>query len=894
MDKGKKRYILKSIQTTKRQERQTEYTNNNSFQANHSCRKKTLKVYVIVYSIVMDIRNFFGGDVKAGDASGKERAEEIDLTEETPKSAKETPPVASPGAGLEKESNEVENSLGTMKQSGRTPPSKGKATLKRKTPTKSVPSYQNPGAAEAIAAVDMAATKLPTDESELHITFIDPDFHGKPPDEPANRDSKGPPPVGHPDAFAGKTFVISGVLDSMLRPEMEDYICKHGGKVTSAVSGKTSFLIVGQHTGRSKYNQAKAKNTKLITEDGVWSLVSASVPFKISTEEKNAPCIKDEEDTKTLEKAVAPKSPRVKDAPSTGEMQLWVDKWKPKNSSELIGNNQLINNLKSWLSQWEMVHMHGQQASNLAKRGKAVDHKKAVLLSGSPGIGKTSAALIIARECGYEPIEVNASDTRSKSDSSVLKGIGGKLSNTIREMSTNASLNLQGSRNKQKLCLIMDEVDGMSAGDRGGVADLIQTIAKSKVPIIAICNDKYSTKLRSLRNHCLELDFRKPTAIQIQKRLGMICRSEGLNMNDATMNAVIQNANGGDIRLLLGQLQMIRRRTTLLSYDDVSRSSSKDIEMSPFEASQRLLNVDPSHNLSFADQLDLVFQDPDLVPLLVQENYLNHRPQMATDATNRLAVIAKAADEFSGGDLVSRSVRQYQNWSLMPFACALGTVSPASYARGSRETFGLYPNEPNFPRFTAWLGQNSSHGKQKRILGEVHTNMLSSGNFHSDRTALRLDYCSTLKSSLVQPLLKLGKEGIPQVLALMNDYALKREDLDSIFDLTKFKTKSSWGEDVYKKVETAVKTAFTRTFNQQKMREKSGTALKTVKSKKRSVDEAFGDEGVNDIEEEEDDDEGLGAGNIKGKLSSNVELSLKEEKPKKGAKKAPGKKKAKK
>ena len=54
----------------------------------------------------------------------------------------------------------------------------------------------------------------------------------------------------------------------------------------------------------------------------------------------------------------------------------------------------------------------------------------------------------------------------------------------------------------------MDEVDGMSAGDRGGVADLIITIAKSKIPIIAICNDKYNQKLKSLRNHCLELEYR--------------------------------------------------------------------------------------------------------------------------------------------------------------------------------------------------------------------------------------------------------------------------------------------------------------------------------------------------------------------------------------------------
>lgn len=59
-----------------------------------------------------------------------------------------------------------------------------------------------------------------------------------------------------------------------------------------------------------------------------------------------------------------------------------------------------------------------------------------------------------------------------------------------------------------QVCLIMDEVDGMSGSDRGGVQDLIQTIQKSKIPIICLCNDKYNMKLRSLRNYTLELDFR--------------------------------------------------------------------------------------------------------------------------------------------------------------------------------------------------------------------------------------------------------------------------------------------------------------------------------------------------------------------------------------------------
>ena len=57
--------------------------------------------------------------------------------------------------------------------------------------------------------------------------------------------------------------------------------------------------------------------------------------------------------------------------------------------------------------------------------------------------------------------------------------------------------------------LVMDEVDGMSAGDRGGMAELILLLKKTKTPIICICNDRSSPKVRSLANYCLDLRFRR-------------------------------------------------------------------------------------------------------------------------------------------------------------------------------------------------------------------------------------------------------------------------------------------------------------------------------------------------------------------------------------------------
>jgi replication factor C subunit 1 len=62
-------------------------------------------------------------------------------------------------------------------------------------------------------------------------------------------------------------------------------------------------------------------------------------------------------------------------------------------------------------------------------------------------------------------------------------------------------------------------------------------------------------------------------------------------------------------------------------------------------------------------------------------------------------LVARAADFLSLGDVVNRNVRQRQNWSLSPAAVLIGSVAPAAYMRGNRETFGLYPGEMNFPRY---------------------------------------------------------------------------------------------------------------------------------------------------------------------------------------------------
>jgi len=124
---------------------------------------------------------------------------------------------------------------------------------------------------------------------------------------------------------------------------------------------------------------------------------------------------------------------------------------------------------------------------------------RAALLSGPPGIGKTSAARIVCAQLGYEVVEQNASDTRNKSSiESNIKDLSANKTLDYfsvagvkkAEANTNPMAAALGGLATQKSVIIMDEVDGVGAGDRGGIAALIKIIKDSRTPIICICNDR--------------------------------------------------------------------------------------------------------------------------------------------------------------------------------------------------------------------------------------------------------------------------------------------------------------------------------------------------------------------------------------------------------------------
>nr|CAD7588840.1 unnamed protein product [Timema genevievae] len=360
-------------------------------------------------------------------------------------------------------------------------------------------------------------------------------------------------PKGKPNCLSKLVFVVTGELDSLDREEAVALIQQHGGKVTSSVSRNTSYLVVGDDPGPSKIEkfnslfQAKTWCTPHLDEDGLLNLIRQRSGMQegkneIENAEEIPKITKNERKTpsQVVEKNLVSKKTLSDPLKSTGSSQasqestpglsgsLWVDRYKPTSTKQIIGQQGDKSNVKKltrWLSNWHANHSGKKKLARPSPWSKDDSGAffKAALLSGPPGIGKTTSAHLVCKELGLDIVEFNASDTRSKrllhEDVSELlrnKSLFGYFKGESLVLLADGS----GGKPTAKHVLLMDEVDGMAGNeDRGGMQELIQLIKNSRIPIICMCNDRHHPKIRSLVNYCFDLGFSKPRLEQIRVRL---------------------------------------------------------------------------------------------------------------------------------------------------------------------------------------------------------------------------------------------------------------------------------------------------------------------------------------------------------------------------------------
>lgn len=473
---------------------------------------------------------------------------------------------------------------------------------------------------------------------------------------------------------------------------------------------------------------------------------------------------------------------------------MWVDKYKPKTSSELIGQSRTVSRIKSWLKTYEP------------------SRSRPLFLFGPPGIGKTTAAHICCKEAGYQTIEFNASDQRNK--------------NIIREVistaASNSRINFYGRASETKDAIILDEIDGMAGNeDRGGIGQLMIEIKSAKKPMIFICNDGQHQKLRALKDKCETIEFKRPDLEAIRNVVMKIAAKEGLHLAKLNIKNLAESSDF-DIRQIINSLSLFK--------DGSSDQIAKTTRMNAFEATKKVL-TNSKHSLG--DRFECFFSDYNIMPLFMFENYTKIHPAKG----NQLAAISRAADSLCFSDLAEKEIRSRQNWSLLNVQALMSTVIPSTHVASN------VVGRIDFPQF---LGKLSNANKRARLTQDLNAHMCL-----NLRVGLDPDYLEVISRKLSDPLIKketLG--GIDAVIDFMHAYSLMREDFNSIMELASW----SFKPDPMSRVDTKTKTAFTLAYKKRSIALPYFSDEKITKKRKPALNQDA-DLGGEEEEEEEEEEE---------------------------------------
>ncbi|RKL33581.1 Replication factor C subunit 1 [Fusarium proliferatum] len=678
-------------------------------------------------------------------------------------------------------------------------------------------------------------------------------------------------PEGADECLTGLSFVFTGVLQTISRDEGQALVKRYGGKVVGQPSSKTSFVVLGEDAGPSKLAKIKSIGIKTIDENGLFELIRKLPAFggggkgaqkaqekKKAEEDKVKKQVAEmeaeekarkAEAAKAAKKAAAAGGPPVK-AAAAPPVQLLTSKYAPTQLGHICGNKAQVEKIQNWLRNWPKHKKY-----NFQRRGAdGMGGERAIIISGPPGIGKTTAAHLAAKLEGYDVLESNASDTRSKK--LVENGVSDVMNNTSL-LGYFAGDGKDVDATKKKIVLIMDEVDGMSAGDRGGVGALAKFCKKTQVPLILICNERRLPKMKPFDHAAFDIRFNRPTVDQVRSRVMTICHREGLKLPASVVDALIEGSNK-DIRQIINMISTAKLDQTSMDFDQskaMSKAWEKHVILKPWDICQKMLAgglFTPASKSTLNDKIELYFNDHEFSYLMIQENYLRTKP-MALNGKGynqrelklkALELFDNAAESISDGDLVDRMIHgPQQHWSLMPTHAVFSTVRPASFIAG--QLMGS--------NFTSWLGNNSKYGRLGRSIREVHSHMrLKSSGDHNE---IRQQYLPILWTQLVDRLQKQGNEAVPEVIDLMDSYYLTREDFDAVQELGVGPM-----DEEHVKIETKTKAAFTRTYNAMShpvpfMKASSVVAPKAQPKEVPDLEEAVEDDDAEAVEAPEVDEE---------------------------------------
>ncbi|MEM0379588.1 MAG: replication factor C large subunit [Nanopusillaceae archaeon] len=402
---------------------------------------------------------------------------------------------------------------------------------------------------------------------------------------------------------------------------------------------------------------------------------------------------------------------------------LWIKKYAPKNSYEIVNQSDAISEIKDFIL-------------------KKYKDKKGLLLYGPPGTGKTCSVYAIANELNYEVVEINASDFRT------AKVIHERLDEAIK----GKTFFYKGR------IILIDEIDGLAGFyDKGGIGAIINIIEESKWPVILTANDPWDPKFKKLRDMCKLVEFKKLSTTDIFKALKRISLAEKLDVDDEVLKSLAQRSQG-DMRSAINDLQTLSNLGKRITMSDLVILGYRDREIQIFQALGQFFK---STTLNSAKNIFMnLDMDPEEIEAWIEENIANEY--------ENIDEIFEAYDWMSKARIFYGRIYVRQYWDLLKYYTALMYGGVALAKKQSYRKFTKYRMPMLFRKLSK---SKETREKVEGILKDLKKIL------HTSTKRIREVYIN-----LVYSLSKLNENLAKEYLKSLN---LKESEVEYIIELIK-------------------------------------------------------------------------------------------------------------
>jgi len=376
---------------------------------------------------------------------------------------------------------------------------------------------------------------------------------------------------------------------------------------------------------------------------------------------------------------------------------MLTDKYKPQILENVVGNKISIDNIQKWFENWA------------SEKNSKKDKNICALLSGTSGIGKTLCVDLFIKKYDLNPIELNPDDKIDKEY--IMKTIL-------------PSLQVTKSFSKKKNIFIIHDIDCYD--DYGFISSIVSCLKKTKIPVIATCNNRYDQSLKPIIPYCLDFKFQKPSMNDIIQFLKPIIKLENIKTSEIRVKQLIEDCDC-DIRSSLNNLQFYNSKTTNSSCGNKDKTNSNIFEITKLFMSQ---------NIETNEKQTLFWLSHDLLPLMLHENYPYNNIKMKNDVTY-LNNIASSASSLSDLDNFEKEIHTNGTWELLPYTAWLSVKAVENcHAKGQI-------------KFTSFFEKNAikKQNMNKNIVKDKNENKTTDKSKKSKKTSEKITKTTKVKKN---------------------------------------------------------------------------------------------------------------------------------------------------